>query len=79
MWSPSSARGIQHDIYRPLRTALFSLEWHLFGTSPRPWHAVSLLLHVLATLLVFRLLWGFVGSTYARWSRIFAATVGVLR
>ncbi len=28
-------------------------------------------------LLVFRLIWGFVGSTYARWSRIFAATFGV--
>ncbi|WP_313025387.1 cytochrome b/b6 domain-containing protein [Pseudomonas lopnurensis] len=32
---------------------------------------------VVLGLLVFRLLWGFVGSTYARWSRIFAATVGV--
>jgi len=28
-------------------------------------------------LLVFRLLWGFVGSTYARWSRILGATCGV--
>ena len=28
-------------------------------------------------LLVFRLIWGFVGSTYARWPRIFAATFGV--
>ena len=30
-------------------------------------------------LLVFRLLWGFVGSTYARWSRIFGAAFGVRR
>ena len=28
-------------------------------------------------LLVFRLLWGFVGSTYARWSRILGAACGV--
>jgi len=28
-------------------------------------------------LLVFRLLWGFVGSTYARWSRILGAAAGI--
>lgn len=30
-------------------------------------------------LLVFRLLWGFVGSTYARWSRILGAAFGAGR
>jgi len=45
------------------------------GGNLMPWHG-RLGLLVLG-LLVFRLVWGFVGSTYARWSRIFAATVGV--
>src|SRR3546814_19552086 len=44
------------------------------GGNLMPWHG-RLGLLVLG-LLVFRLVWGFVGSTYARWSRIFAATVG---
>lgn len=39
------------------------------------WHGRLGLL--LLALLVFRLAWGFVGSTYARWSRIVAATLGV--
>ncbi|MCQ4327152.1 cytochrome B [Stutzerimonas stutzeri] len=45
------------------------------GGNLMPWHGRLGL--VVLGLLVFRLLWGFVGSTYARWSRIFAATVGV--
>ncbi|MBK3869233.1 cytochrome B [Pseudomonas stutzeri] len=45
------------------------------GGNLMPWHG-RLGLLVLG-LLVFRLIWGFVGSTYARWARIFAATVGV--
>ena len=45
------------------------------GGSLMPWHG-RLGLLVLG-LLVFRLIWGFVGSTYARWPRIFAATFGV--
>lgn len=45
------------------------------GGSLMPWHG-RLGLLVLG-LLVFRLIWGFVGSTYACWPRIFAATFGV--
>jgi len=45
------------------------------GGNLMPWHG-RLGLFVLG-LLVFRLVWGFVGSTYARWSRILGATVGV--
>jgi protein O-mannosyl-transferase len=36
-----------HDIWRPLRTLLFALEWRLFGGSPAGFHAVSLLLFLL--------------------------------
>ncbi len=60
----SAAGGIQHDVYRPLRTALFSVEWHLFGNAPRAWHGVSLCLHVIATLLLFRLLLPLVGRVW---------------
>jgi tetratricopeptide (TPR) repeat protein len=61
----SRTEGIQPDIYRPLRTVLFSLEYALFASETetgvvdfhlRWWHLVSLLLHVANALLVFRLL-----------------------
>jgi tetratricopeptide (TPR) repeat protein len=61
----SHGDGIQHDIYRPLRTILFSLEYQLFAREGeagqvdfhlRWWHLVSVLLHALNALLVLRLL-----------------------
>jgi len=61
----SAGDGIQHDIYRPLRTLLFALEYQLFARTGAGgeidfhlpmWHFVSLLLHVLNALLVLRLL-----------------------
>jgi len=36
-----------HDIWRPLRTLLFAVEWRLFGNHPAGFHAVSLLLFLL--------------------------------
>ncbi|MDF1701907.1 MAG: hypothetical protein P1V36_12180, partial [Planctomycetota bacterium] len=59
----SAGDGIVHDIYRPLRTILYAAQYRLFvedggaGDYRLPWwHAVSILLHVLNTLLVLRLL-----------------------
>ena len=62
----SAGEGIVHDIYRPLRTILFSVQYTLFVNSDEgireasttPWHLVSILLHVLNVLLVFRVLRG---------------------
>ena len=54
----SDSEGIVADIYRPVRTLFFSLEWAVFGSSPSGWHLVSLLLHLLGTALAFRLLRG---------------------
>ena len=61
----SQGDGIQHDIYRPLRTLLFAFEARVFA-SPRDdggvdmhllwWHLVSVLLHALNVVLVFRVL-----------------------
>ena len=55
--SASHSDGIQPDIYRPLRTCLFALEYALFGVEDSTgWHAVSLLLHALNSLLVYLVL-----------------------
>jgi tetratricopeptide (TPR) repeat protein len=64
---PSTAshdEGIQHDIYRPLRTLLFAFEYALFADEDAgvvdfnlpAWHLVSVLLHTCCALLVLRLL-----------------------
>lgn len=61
----SHTEGIVPDIYRPLRTVLFSCEYALFAHEGADgtidfglpwWHLVSLLLHLANTLLVLRLL-----------------------
>ena len=40
--------------YRPLFTALFTLQYQIFGLWPPGWHLVSLTLHILCSLLVLR-------------------------
>ena len=61
----SHGDGIQHDIYRPLRTLLFSVEYALFARERddgavdfhlRWWHFLSVLLHAINAVLVLRLL-----------------------
>lgn len=52
----SASEGVTHDIYRPLRTLLFSIEYTVFGLSPGGWHLISVLLHVLNAVLVFFLI-----------------------
>lgn len=39
--------------YRPVFTALLTIEYHLFGLWPAGWHLVSLLLHILCSTGVF--------------------------
>ncbi len=39
--------------YHPLVTAIFSLEYRLFGPNPLPYHLHSLFLHLLNTILIF--------------------------
>lgn len=64
---------IFHWLFAAAVSAAIITGW--IGGNLMPWHG-RLGLLVLG-LLVFRLLWGFVGSSYARWTRICAATVGV--
>lgn len=49
---PSKAVGLY---YRPMFNSLLIVNYQLFGFSPFGWHLVSLLLHLAATFLVFRL------------------------
>ena len=49
---PSKAVGLY---YRPMFNSLLILNYQLFGFSPFGWHLVSLLLHLAATFLVYRL------------------------
>ncbi|MEK6284909.1 MAG: tetratricopeptide repeat protein [Acidobacteriota bacterium] len=39
--------------YRPLFTAMLTLEYHMFGLWPQGWHLVSVLLHALCAVGVF--------------------------
>jgi len=42
--------------YVPLPLLSFAIDYKLFGENPMPFHATSLLLHILCALLVFRIL-----------------------
>ena len=42
--------------YVPLPLLTFAIEYRLFGENPLPFHVTNLLLHILCTLLVFRIL-----------------------
>lgn len=57
--------------YHPLVTAIFSLEYHLFGLNPFPYHLHSLILHLINGWLVFFLF-------YRMSDRIPVALVGSL-
>ena len=78
----SVSEGIQHDVYRPLRTLLFALEFQLFASVAPDgtvefhlpwWHAISLLLHALNAVLVLRLLLPLLRGAWA------PATLGAAR
>jgi protein O-mannosyl-transferase len=42
--------------YVPLAILSFSIEYHFFGLNPLPFHIINLVIHLLCSLLVFRLL-----------------------
>lgn len=69
----SASEGVTVDIYRPVRTALFAVQWALFGDQPGGWHAFSLVLHLLGVALLFRLLLGLLPS--APWAVALAAAL----
>lgn len=59
----SADAGIQHDIYRPLRTLDYALDTAAFGRDDAtPFHLKNVLLHLLAAVLVFRVIQPLVGG-----------------
>ena len=48
--------GIQSNTYRPNQQIIYATLYKFFGTSPAPYHLVSLVVHVTNALLVFLLL-----------------------
>jgi hypothetical protein len=44
------------NYYRPVLLTVFSIEWHLWGTSVAGWHIVNALVHALNAALLFLLL-----------------------
>jgi Tfp pilus assembly protein PilF len=53
-WPSELGRAL--GLWRPLSTALYGLEWALWGDRPAAFHATNVLLHGVASVLVFRLL-----------------------
>ncbi|HWN98671.1 MAG TPA: tetratricopeptide repeat protein [Blastocatellia bacterium] len=42
--------------YRPIFTAMLTIEYHIFGLWPQGWHLVNILLHILSSVGVFYVL-----------------------
>ncbi|MHC4492490.1 MAG: hypothetical protein ACYTDU_12780, partial [Planctomycetota bacterium] len=53
---PASHSIIGHDIYRPLRTLEFAVDWAISGGRPWFFHLRSVLYHVLACVLLYAVL-----------------------
>jgi len=53
---PSFFTHGSEDLYRPLRSVLFSLAYFLFGLNPAPYHIMGLVFHIAASFLVMRIL-----------------------
>ncbi len=48
----------QSGLYRPLTLASYTLDWHLFSGNPQGFHVVNILLHAIASFLVYLVLKG---------------------
>ncbi|MBN2053492.1 hypothetical protein JW905_01135 [bacterium] len=58
---------IQIQYFRPLSSALFLMDFHLWGLSPRGYHLTNLLLHAVNVLLVFALARLLLRDTFPAW------------
>lgn len=43
----------QEGVYRPVRTIIYSIDYHLFGPNPVAFHIQSLIVHVLITVMLY--------------------------
>ena len=69
------AEALDRGLYRPLTVFLFAIQWAVGQGSPFPFHVLNVLLHALASLLVFRLLDRLVGWKGALPAALFARIV----
>ncbi len=63
------------NFYRPILNIWYEISFGLFGTHAMAWHVTSILVHVICTLLVFRLAFVLVDDFSAAWTA--AALFGV--
>ena len=67
----------QSGLYRPLTLTTFAAEYALFGRRPLPYHLTNLLLHLVVTLLIWRLFRRLAGDGAALWgAAVFAVLPG---
>jgi len=53
---PSFFTQDAQELYRPLRSVLYTVAWHAFGLNPVPYHIMGLVFHIVASFLVMRIL-----------------------
>lgn len=53
----SAAQGVEPDIWRPLRTLDYAIDYAVLGAAPAGWHVSNVLLHAAVSVLVWLLLW----------------------
>jgi len=53
---PTTHAFVGHDVYRPLRTLDYALDWAVSGDAPFLYHLKNVLYHVLACLLLYAVL-----------------------
>ena len=70
LWSYDKTQSDANRYYRPLVTVIYALTYQLGGLSPFAYHVVNLLLHVVASLLVYLLL---LELEFERFASLFAA------
>lgn len=59
--------GMALDIYRPLTTLSFAVDWHLWGMSPRAFHLINVSLHLLNGLLLGLWVYELFGKKLPAW------------
>lgn len=72
VWGNSSERV--SNLYRPLFLGWLLANYKLFGLAPEGWHLTGILLHLVATWLVFRLARALLGKNFTT-AAVFAAGV----
>ncbi|MHC4933957.1 MAG: hypothetical protein ACYTGV_17405 [Planctomycetota bacterium] len=75
---PTSHAVVGHDVYRPLRTFEFAVDWALSGGRPWLFHLHSMAYHVLVCLLLFAVLRRLLGALGSNGTANAAALLGTL-